>query len=225
MPKTDEGEFELILGNKQLISVFLIVVVLLGVFFSMGYIVGRNSTAPAAEAARTTVKPAPTDTPPPADTTASVSTPENPPQEPPTKPSDADSKAAGPETTHPQQAAASGPATSAAKPAAKPPAQNQSAASKPSAVGPPASAAVPAPVSREPGNGMYWQVTATSRFGAEVISEALNKKGFHSLLTPVPGKEGFFRVLVGPLADSATQAETRTKLEAAGFKNPVPRRY
>jgi cell division septation protein DedD len=36
-------EFELVLGNKQLLSVFFIVVVLLGVFFTMGYIVGRNS--------------------------------------------------------------------------------------------------------------------------------------------------------------------------------------
>ena len=44
MPKNDEGEFELILGNRQLISVFLIVVVMLGVFFSMGYVVGRNSS-------------------------------------------------------------------------------------------------------------------------------------------------------------------------------------
>ena len=43
MPRTDEGEFELILGNKQLLSVFFIVVVLLGVFFTMGYIVGRNT--------------------------------------------------------------------------------------------------------------------------------------------------------------------------------------
>ena len=43
LARTDEGEFELILGNRQLISVFLIVVILLGVFFSMGYIVGRNS--------------------------------------------------------------------------------------------------------------------------------------------------------------------------------------
>ena len=42
MAKNDEGEFELVLGNRQLISVFLIVVILLAVFFSMGYIVGRN---------------------------------------------------------------------------------------------------------------------------------------------------------------------------------------
>jgi cell division septation protein DedD len=48
MPRNDSAapestEFELVLGNKQLLSVFFIVVVLLGVFFTMGYIVGRNS--------------------------------------------------------------------------------------------------------------------------------------------------------------------------------------
>ena len=42
MPRNDDGEFELILGNRQLMSVFFIVVILLGVFFAMGYIVGRN---------------------------------------------------------------------------------------------------------------------------------------------------------------------------------------
>ena len=52
MPKNEDGEFELILGNRQLLSVFFIVVVLLGVFFTMGYIVGRNSgPAPAADVA------------------------------------------------------------------------------------------------------------------------------------------------------------------------------
>jgi len=44
MAKNEDGEFELILGNRQLLSVFFIVVVLLGVFFTMGYIVGRNSS-------------------------------------------------------------------------------------------------------------------------------------------------------------------------------------
>jgi cell division septation protein DedD len=46
MPKNEEGEFELVLGNRQLLSIFFIVVILFGVFFTMGYIVGRNS-APA----------------------------------------------------------------------------------------------------------------------------------------------------------------------------------
>jgi len=48
MPRNEaselEGhEFELVLGNKQLLSVFFIVVILLGIFFTMGYVVGRNS--------------------------------------------------------------------------------------------------------------------------------------------------------------------------------------
>jgi hypothetical protein len=59
VPKNDDGEFELILGNRQLLSVFFIVVILLGVFFTMGYIVGRNSTPLTADvaAARKETKP------------------------------------------------------------------------------------------------------------------------------------------------------------------------
>lgn len=43
MPRNEEGEFELMLGNKEMLSVLFIVIVLLGVFFAMGYVVGRNS--------------------------------------------------------------------------------------------------------------------------------------------------------------------------------------
>ena len=59
MPRTEDGEFELVMGNKQLLSVFFLVVVLLGVFFTMGYIVGRNSTPLLAAE-----QPAPKDAPP-----------------------------------------------------------------------------------------------------------------------------------------------------------------
>jgi cell division septation protein DedD len=41
--KNEDGEFELILGNRQLLGVFFIGVVLLGLCFLMGYVVGRNS--------------------------------------------------------------------------------------------------------------------------------------------------------------------------------------
>ena len=54
MPKNEDGEFELVLGNRQLLSVFFIVVVLLGVFFTMGYIVGRNSSPGGVDTARKT---------------------------------------------------------------------------------------------------------------------------------------------------------------------------
>src|SRR5260221_4456118 len=43
MPRNEDGEMELVLGNRQLLSVLFILVVLLGVFFTMGYIVGRNN--------------------------------------------------------------------------------------------------------------------------------------------------------------------------------------
>lgn len=45
MPERSEGEFEFTLGNKQLFSVLFIVVVLLGLFFAMGFLAGRG-TAP-----------------------------------------------------------------------------------------------------------------------------------------------------------------------------------
>src|SRR5215467_13229174 len=41
-----EGEKELVLGNKQLISLFFVVVALCGVFFAMGYMIGRNTSKP-----------------------------------------------------------------------------------------------------------------------------------------------------------------------------------
>lgn len=64
MPSEQEREFELVLGNRQLFSVLFIVIVLLAVFFSMGYVMGRNS-APAVAArsaepaSRETVSPRP----------------------------------------------------------------------------------------------------------------------------------------------------------------------
>src|SRR6476646_2901543 len=49
---SEANEFEMVLGNKQLLSVFFVVVILLGIFFTMGYVVGRNS-APVDVARRT----------------------------------------------------------------------------------------------------------------------------------------------------------------------------
>jgi cell division septation protein DedD len=78
VPKNEEGEFELILGNRQLLSVFFIVVVLLGVFFTMGYIVGRNSgpgaSVEVASAGKPEVKPLVVESP--APKTATPSAPE-----------------------------------------------------------------------------------------------------------------------------------------------------
>src|SRR5216110_1051073 len=61
MPRNDEGEFELVLGNSQLLSGFFIVVLLFGIFFSLGYIVGRHSSpAPMDTTAAASQEPVPT---------------------------------------------------------------------------------------------------------------------------------------------------------------------
>jgi cell division septation protein DedD len=41
--KNQDGEYELVLGNHQLLGVFFIVICLIGVFFAMGYLMGRNA--------------------------------------------------------------------------------------------------------------------------------------------------------------------------------------
>lgn len=43
MPSREDEEFELVLGNKQLLSLFFVVVVLFAVFFSFGYTAGFSS--------------------------------------------------------------------------------------------------------------------------------------------------------------------------------------
>jgi len=212
LAKNEDGEFELILGNRQLISVFLIVVILLGVFFSMGYIVGRNSAPTVVESARDGKSavlhgPAPTDSNP----VESVKSPAAPtPAAEPASPAPADT------ATHPARDVAP-PAPAAPTPAPAPAVQKPKSSPLP-----PASPA--ASVTADLAPGEYWQVVATARPDAEIITETLGKKGFHTVMAPAP-KEGVFRVLVGPLKDAATQAQTRTALEAAGFKNPIVRKY
>jgi cell division septation protein DedD len=211
LPKNDEGEFELVLGNRQLISVFLIVVVLLGVFFSMGYIVGRNSSPASVDTARNDKAKPDHD----ADSSDNPAA-DAPPDVTATPPAAGDPtpQSAPPESTKPAQAEPPPAAT-------KPPARAPETKPKPS----PSPAPVHAAAAGEPSGGQYWQVVATARPDAEIIAEALGKKGFHVVLAAIPGKDGIFRVLVGPLSDAATQAQTRTGLESAGFKNPIMRKY
>jgi len=221
LPKNDEGEFELVLGNRQLISVFAIVVVLLAVFFSMGYIVGRNSSPVAAETARNEKSKPDHDA-----NSPDVGNADEPSEETPTPPALASSPdtppdaapAKAPKSTKPAQASAPAPVRNKPEPV-----RVAEAKPKPSPV-PPPSAPVHAAAAGDPAGGEYWQVVATARPDAEIIAEALGKKGFHAVLAPAP-KDGIFRVLVGPLADASTQASTRTGLESAGFKNPILRKY
>src|SRR5580658_4552776 len=43
MDNDNDGERELVLGNRQLLGIFFVATLLCGVFFAMGYVVGGNS--------------------------------------------------------------------------------------------------------------------------------------------------------------------------------------
>lgn len=208
MARNDDGEFELILGNRQLVSVFLIVVILLGVFFSMGYIVGRNSSPPpvTANAGRPIV----------VDNSPHAAAPL--PEEPASAPPAAVTPAPTPVTEPPP------PVIEKPSPIEKKPDEPKRMAAKPLEPKPASSGEVGrrAEVGQPPA-GTYLQVVATIRPDAEIIAESLVKKGFHAMVAPIPDSPTH-RVVVGPLKDAADVAETRTRLEAAGFK-PIVRKY
>jgi cell division septation protein DedD len=214
MPKNDEGEFELVLGNKQLLSVFFIVVVLLGVFFTMGYIVGRNTAGDAVQVAQTPGQPlvVESENAPPA--AAPVATP------PPAAKPPAAAKPAPAKTPAPKPAAAK-PKPAPPKPA--PITERPPTTAKPTPRPTPPPAASPSGVSMPASGTVYLQVAATSVPEGEVLRDVLRKRGFRAQLAPVPGQE-LVRVLVGPVAGNDEISQTRTKLQGAGFK-PFTRRY
>ena len=209
MPRNDDGEFELILGNRQLMSVFFIVVILLGVFFAMGYIVGRNSSpvgGPEVASRTSDTKPVDADT--------SSSTKREPARETAKEnaPADAPKEAASqPKETASQQ----GPAT---KPAPPP---------EPAPAPAPAKTSARASTSGEPQSGKtYLQISAVDRDKAEIYVERLRKQNFSAIMAEIPEKPGVFRVLVGPISDSDIN-KTRAALQEASFpgKEAVKRTF
>ena len=194
MPKNEDGEFELILANRQLLSVFFIIVILLGVFFTMGYIVGRNSAPLVADAAagqKPSTAPAAAEAPaPPAEAPAATTpAPETAPAE--TSPQQ-------PDATAPQKADPEPPAPEPVKPK-------------------PAKAPKPAASNRPVPGQTYLQLAATSQHEAEIMVDVLRKKGFKSMAAEIDEKPGRFRVLVGPVTDASSTNKMRADLQDAGF--------
>jgi cell division protein FtsN len=209
MPTNVEGEFELVLGNRQLMSVFFIVVVLLGVFFAMGYVVGRNlapeesASGPEKpiEVASALPKPSPVSTEPaPAPVTATATPPASTASPAETKPS--------PVPPAPVETAVSKPPVTAPKPE---PAKPVAVTPKPAPVPPPTPAAKPA------AGGMYLQVGATTPDKVEKLTKQLSGLGFRSTTQAVPDST-LVRVLAGPF-DSDLLPKAKQDLENAGLKS------
>ncbi len=206
MPKNEDGEFELVLGNRQLLSVFFIVVALMGVFFAIGYILGRNSGPMNSEvaSARKTDKPLVVDSP------ARDTNPGS------TSPASTSPTTTSPGTTSP---AKTEPEPSPRPEKARPVEPEKAAPAKPEPVKPkPPEPLKPSPAAStgELASGIYLQLTATSQHEATVYVDVLRKKGFKAQSAEVPDKHGLFRVLVGPIAEGNVN-KTKADLKAGGF--------
>lgn len=157
MKNNETGEFELVLGNRQLLSGFFIVVILFAVFFVMGYIVGRNS-APLPQLSANREQ-------------GAAAAPGGRPQ--------AASPAAAPQTASaaepPKENAAAGGETQPATQAAQPSDAR------------PAAPAPAEPTASEPAPGeTYLQVTAVKQDVAETVAKTLKDKGFPTVLSAGP---------------------------------------
>jgi hypothetical protein len=213
LARNEDGEFELILGNRQLLSVFFIVVILLGVFFTMGYIVGRNS-APSTEVASTSrseTSPLPaevaTRTPETSTRSAETSAPTETPRkaEAETKDDDRDQTASRGAASSKSESSSRAESTSAeAQEKSRTEKQDKKDRSvKKTSAGPQSGQA-------------YLQLAATSRHEADIMVDVLRKKGFKSLSAEIEEKPGTFRVLVGPIAEGGTN-KLRSDLQGSGF--------
>jgi cell division septation protein DedD len=191
MRNQETGEFELVVGNRQLLSGFFIVVLLFAVAFTMGYVVGQNSprSAKAGDAAAA----------PPAF-----------PQE--TQPQGAPMPA-------PQAAPAAAPVQQTSGAAAQPvdappqpttqPAREEATTPAPQAAAPQPQTAAEAPAE---GPGSFWQVGSWKQeANAQALYQTLKDGGMPARLQA--GTDGLVHVMVGPYRDSRSLREARDVLQ------------
>ncbi|HYP15378.1 MAG TPA: SPOR domain-containing protein [Bryobacteraceae bacterium] len=198
VPESQDNNFEMTLGNRELLGVLTVVVVMLGVFFGMGYVVGRSSAPVEAQRvepyvatqARSAI----------GERTNETSTPsEQSAQEPSGTPSS---------TT-----------TIITEANAQPDVKPDSGPASPAGADPDG-ASVAQPKIGE----TYVQVMATAKPEAELITEMLTKRGFRAHVAEGPD-EKLFRVLVGPATDPAVLAKWKADLIAAGFTKSFVKKY
>jgi cell division protein FtsN len=224
MPKNEDGEFELLVGNKQLLSIVVALIAVMGVVFSMGYLLGRSgSTGEVSATAGTPPSVSGQGRPeaagrqsPPAAPVAGSSLPSG----------DVQVPDAGTGTSPVTSAAPAGSGTSPAQPVAEPPAPPpQQQETRPAVVpAKPPEAPPPAHSAESPAPGeTYLQVGAGKKMPAEALVEALKKRGFKAMISPVTANGEVYRALVGPVTSAPDLARTKAELQRAGIPCIVKR--
>jgi cell division septation protein DedD len=201
-----EGEFELVLGNRQLFSVLGIVVILLGIFFAMGFFAGKSVGQASANSASRPIEQPP----------LVVDSPQNAPATAPT--------AAPPATAEPVNTSDKDVTSKAEE---KPSSHETKEAASPKKQEPPPAKPAPSKGSDQvvkPAPGSYLQVASTRLSEAQSLSALLKKHQFHVVLAESPKAE-LVRVLVGPFSSAEATTEARAKLKSLDIAKPYPVKY
>jgi len=224
MFQDQDGEREILLGNKQLLGIFFVLAVLFAVFFTAGYMVGRNGIEKKPAAASSSAgssSPAAADDPAGIGETHAVAA-ENGGSGGAEPRAVSDSKSSG---------AAAGSYEAASRSAGAEPVdtdRESSSSRRKHTKETEAAAARPELGSRSgfvPQTGQtYLQVAAVSRPEAETVAGVLSRRGFHAHVAPKPGTK-WFRVLVGPVHDAGELSTTRDALMKKGFREVFVQRY
>jgi DedD protein len=194
------GGGERVLESRHLVGLFLGVVLLCGVFFTLGYVMGRNQFGGSVHAAESLSR-----------NSSSAKSRET--EQPSATPEDffPDKK----DTDH---LVASSPSKSTApsNQPAKPNAVAPQAASKPPVADAKPAQHSQAPVPPKP--GILLQVAALRRQGdALEMAEAIQQKRLPAFVV-TPGPDNYYRVQVGPYPDMAAAEAAKRALEQFGFK-------
>jgi cell division protein FtsN len=201
MLRNADGESEILLGNAQLIGLFFLLAVLLGISFTAGFMLGHGSfggkkgeAATAPSAGSTPDAGARTEVVEPAPSSASA--------EPPASPAGPTSSSSTDQKSTPDSDKADKRVST--EEAVSPVQQNEAFV---------------------PQQGQtFLQVAAELHDSAASTAAVLNKRGFNTHVVLAPNGK-LFRVLVGPVKDKADLAATRDALKAKGFLQVIVRNY
>jgi cell division septation protein DedD len=233
MPRNEEGEFELVVGNRQLMALLFVLFSVCGVVFGIGYWIGKNAAPETPSQTAASNKPSPGELPGNQAKPEAAGAPVEPAPLPqaaadvPLQPGEAKvtsatettpvggAKPQPPAEEKPQPAPEVKPTPPPKPPPAKPVETAKTAPALPPSAGPRA-------------GERYLQIAAVKRAEAEIVADAIKKRGFHAITAPAtPGQpaDGLWRVLVGPVGDAASLAKARADLQAAGFKQVFVQKY
>ena len=194
MAKNEDQQTELVLENRQVVGIFLGLALLCGIFFALGYVVGRNTASPAAALAQSDEG-----LPQSSEKPSALPSPTYMPRNPATAAQNPDAPASDTNLNF----------------------YNSVQQDKPQGMEPasPAAAAAPAsPPIEPPPPGILVQVSALTRREDADSLVALLKEMKLPVLVVSGENDALFHVVVGPLKSDSEAQKTKLALEQEGFR-------